>query len=79
MKAKLTFDLSDFDDKLEHLRCVKATDIVLLLWELTHNSLKEILNKKDNCEKYQEGVEAVFEKIYSLLEEHDININNLIN
>ena len=36
MKAKLTFDLNDPDDRLEHERCVKSLDIALVLWELTH-------------------------------------------
>lgn len=35
--ATLTFDLSDFDDRMEHLRCVKSTDMALVLWKLSSN------------------------------------------
>jgi hypothetical protein len=31
MKATLEFDLDDFDDRTEHLRCVKATNMALML------------------------------------------------
>jgi len=41
MKAKLEFDLDDFDDKMAHNRCVKATDMALVLWEImtTHTAV----------------------------------------
>jgi hypothetical protein len=35
--ATLTFDLSDSDERMEHLRCVKSTDMALVLWQLSSN------------------------------------------
>ena len=41
-KAILKYDLSDPDDRLEHLRAVKATDMALVIWELVYNTRKRI-------------------------------------
>lgn len=78
MKAKLEFDLDDFDDKMAHDRCTKATSMALVLWELTHNSYRGLTNGYDEDDGFHKGVDAVYEKLRELLEEHDINPNNLI-
>jgi hypothetical protein len=78
MKAKLEFDLDDMDDKMAHNRCVKATDMALVLWELTTNSYRGLTNGYDEENDYHKGVDAVYEKLKELLEEHDINPHNLI-
>ena len=33
MKATLTFNLDDIDDRLAHYRCIKSLDMALALWE----------------------------------------------
>jgi molecular chaperone GrpE (heat shock protein) len=78
MKAKLEFDLDDMDDKMAHNRCVKATDMALVLWEITTNSYRGLTNGYDEENDYHKGVDAVYEKLKELLEEHDINPHNLI-
>lgn len=81
MKAKLKFDLTDYDDRIEHERCLKATDMALVLWELTLNSRKKILNSVEegtNFEDYEKGVMAVYNELYSLLEEHGVIPDKLI-
>jgi molecular chaperone GrpE (heat shock protein) len=78
MKAKLTFDLDDIDDKMAHERCVKSTDMAFVLWEIMTNSYRGLTNGYDEDDSYHKGVEAVYEKLRELLEEHDINPHNLI-
>jgi hypothetical protein len=78
MKAKLEFDLDDMDDKMAHDRCIKATDMALVLWELTTNSYRGLTNGYDEDDSYYKGVDAVYEKLRELLEEHDINPHNII-
>ena len=34
MKATLTFNLDDIDEKMAHFRCIKALDMALALWEI---------------------------------------------
>lgn len=81
MKAILEFDLNDPDDSMAHLRAVKSLDMALVLWELVHNSKKGMLNRVEfeNVTDPYEAVSMVYERLYELLEEHGVNINQLIN
>lgn len=78
MKAKLEFDLDDFDDRMAHLRCVKSTDMASILFEMTMNARKRITMGYDGTDEYYRGVDAVFNKLYELMEEHNINVEELI-
>jgi len=80
MIAELHFNLDDADDSMEYTRCVKATEMALVLWELMHNSKKtlEWAMEADTINRY-DALDMVFERISELLEEHDINVNKLIN
>ena len=40
-KAQLKFDLENLEDRRAHLRCVKSTDMAIVLFHLTHNLKKE--------------------------------------
>ena len=73
MKARLTFDLDDPEDRQAHLRCTKALDMALVLWELSYNRRKQWLNTHDG-----DAVEEICEDISSLISEHGIDINDLI-
>jgi hypothetical protein len=80
MKAKLKFDLNDIDQKMEHLRCVKSGDMALALWQISSNLKKECYWAIENNPKEDptEYVDLIFEKIYGILEEHSINIDDLV-
>ena len=76
----LKYDLNDFDDRMAHLRAVKSLDMALALWDITHNTKKGLewgMEGKD-MDKY-EALEMVFDKIYEILEEHNIKMDDLIN
>lgn len=83
MKAILEFNLDDPDDQRAHMRCVKATDMALFLWELRCNMRKKILHEGDmrgekDSKDYESGVLLAWEIIDELFEEHDINVDSLI-
>ena len=78
MKGILEFDLNDFDDRMAHERCVKATDMAFVLWELTHNSYRSITNGYGEDDGFHKGVDAVYDKLRELLDEHGINTDKLI-
>jgi len=78
MKAKLEFDLDDFDDRMAHLRCVKSTDMASILFEMSTNARKRIIMGSECGEEYYKGVDDVFNKLRELMEEHNINIDELI-
>ncbi len=78
-KAKLEYDLNDFDDKVAHLRAVKSFDMAMALWDITHNTKKSLEWSMEGKEmdKY-DALEMVYEKIYEILDEHNIKIDDLI-
>jgi hypothetical protein len=78
-KATLTFDLTDFDDRFEYTRMIKALDMAMMLWELQMNGYRKFTKYNDRQEAaYQEGIEEVFEYIRGLLREHNIDVEQLI-
>lgn len=80
MKAKLIFNLDDLDDDMAHKRALASTDMALVLWELVHNSKKtlEWAMESDTINRY-DALDMVYKRIHDLLEEHNINVDTLIN
>ena len=77
--ATLTFDLSDGDDRYEFNRVTKALDMAMALWELDMNGYRKFTKYNERQEgAYQEGIEEVFKYIRELLDEHQINVEDLI-
>jgi hypothetical protein len=82
MKAKLEFDLTDIDDRMEHLRAIKSLDMALTLWDIQFNLRRRcdnIIESSDNKMDSYEVLELVFNEIYKSFEEHDINTDKLVN
>ena len=77
--ATLTFDLSDGDDRYEFNRVTKARDMAMALWELDMNGYRKFTKYNERQEAaYQEGIEEVFEYIRDLLQQHQINVEDLV-
>ena len=77
--ATLTFDLSDSDDRFEFNRVTKARDMAMALWELDMNGYRKFTKYNERQEgAYQEGIEEVFKYIRELLDEHQIDVEQLI-
>ena len=83
MKAKLEYDLNDFDDKIAHLRAVKSLDMASALFDITRNLRKKIQNRYEDIDNTHndvfDGIDAVFDEIYNILEDNSIDIDELIN
>ena len=79
-QATLTFDLNDSDDAMAHLRAVKSLDLALAIWDIVHNTKKSLewsLESKEEISRY-DVVDLVYDKIYAILEEHDVVIDKYI-
>jgi hypothetical protein len=79
-KGILEFDLNEPDDIMAHKRATKALDLASALWDITHNTKKSIewsLEGKE-LDKY-EVLDLVYERIYEILEDHNIKLDDLIN
>lgn len=78
MKAILNFDFDNVDDMQFHKRCIKSTDMAILLWDIKYNLTRKIIsNLENNTEKCYE--EAMIEELNTLFEENNIIIDELIN
>lgn len=84
MKAILEFDLNEQSDKYNHLRCIKSIDMAYVLFEISNN-LKKKCESKINIEADETvqndistGIDIVFDKIYELMDEYKINIEELL-
>jgi hypothetical protein len=78
-KAILEYDLNDQDDQMAHLRAIKSLDMALVLWEMAYNTKKKIQSQAENekLDSY-DAIEKVFEKLWEELNEHGINLDQLI-
>jgi hypothetical protein len=76
MKAKIKFKLPQESKEFE--RCVRATDLAFILWEMTTNGKKSLIKHQEVSEEYEKGVNAVYEKLYGMLDDYSINLDNLI-
>lgn len=81
MKAILEFDLNDHDDRRAHLRCVKSTDMAIVLFEILNNLRNKVEFEVGSFEADSDpldGVYATFRRIHELCEETGIVIDDLI-
>ena len=82
MKATLSYNLNDPDDRMAHLRAVKSLDMASALFEITRNLKKQVERKyEDDITEYDsfDVIQEVFDRIYEILGENNIDINELIN
>lgn len=83
MKAILEFNLPK--DNIEYLQSVKANDMAIALWQISYNLKKQCIWEAENNNEglnieqayILDGVEIVFNKIYEILDEYNINIEEL--
>ena len=73
MKAILEFNLDDPEDSQNHLRCIHATNMASFIWELKHNFWRKWKHDETdfNLDNYKDA-------LYELMQEHNIDIDNLI-
>ena len=79
MKATIEFNLDDADDKRDYYLHNKAEDMAMLIWQLVHNTKKELeydIEAKGKMSNY-ETLDMLFEKIGEMLIEYDINPDKL--
>lgn len=76
MKATLNFDLSDSEQRKEHLRCILSTKMANILCQIDRNGYRKV-EIEDNDE-FNDGVFATISHIRELMEENGIIINDLI-
>jgi hypothetical protein len=79
MKAILEFDLDNPDDKMSHLRCIKATEMMITLWEMDQHlrSLTKYAPDTTSEETYDELV-RVRKRLHEIMDDNGITFDGLI-
>lgn len=79
MKATLSFNLDNHEDRLAHKRSVNATNAYIVLFTLQNKVFRDII--KYNGDSYSEetlvAIETLREKFNNLLDEYEVNLNDL--
>lgn len=77
MKAKLKFNLEFPDERKAHMRCVKSTDMAIVLFDILYNAKKKIHHENES-EAFVEGIDSTLNYIRELCEDLNINIDELL-
>ena len=77
MQATLTFNLDNIDDRIAHLRAVKAMDLALSIWNI-QELLRDRLKYEDLSDLQYDEAETIKNKINEILNEHNICIDELL-
>ena len=78
MEAILKFNLDNADDKMEHMRCVKATDMALMLWDIKQKIRRKLKYGDDLSESELHQWEVMQDEFYSIADDYGINLDELI-
>ena len=78
MEAILKFNLDNPDDKIAHMRCVKATDMALMLWDIKQKIRSKLKYSDDLSEDELHQWEVMQDEFYSIADNYGINIDELI-
>lgn len=76
-KAKIIYDLTDLDDRLEFERANKSLDLCAAIWDILNLRKKteyEFEATDNSNNDVFDGIEAMSEGISRILEQHNINI-----
>lgn len=82
-KTSLEYDLTNDIEVLAFERALKSNDMAMVLWEILKNvrvnaeARAAVLSEKKNITSY-DGIQFVYDEIYRLLDEYEIDVKNLI-
>jgi hypothetical protein len=79
-KAYLKFDLTDQDERMEHMRCVKALDMSLALFDIHYDftrKLKDMFDTMPEDSRPDDVYDEILRELAAIFEAHDINVDEL--
>ena len=80
MKATLEFDLEDGQDRMAHLRCIKAVKMAITLWDIDQYLRSHIKYAPDTAdEKTVEVLQEVRDELRKIMSDNSIDLDELIN
>jgi len=76
MKAILEFDLNDTDERMDHERALRSTDLALVISKL-YEDARKLYKYSDNEEDIRRG-EWFREMVSAAVEEYEIDLDRLL-
>ena len=77
MKATLEFDLDEGQDKTAHLRCVKAVNMAIALWDMD-KYLRGLIKYGELDDAIYKTLEDTRDKLREIMSENSIDLDELI-
>lgn len=79
MKASLKFDLDIYDDRLEHLKCIQAGEVLSALHEFIYNTKKglKVDAEAQDLDRHC-AIDLVYGKFWEIMNERNIDIDKLV-
>jgi len=79
MKAILEFDLSDQEGRMEHMRCIKALKMAIVLWDMDQYLRSQTKYAPDSMSSEVYGaLQEVRDKLHETMSENSIDLDELI-
>jgi len=79
MKGVLEFNLDDSIDEASYIRCVKAKDMALALWDIDQLLRTKTKYAADTVdEKTLEALEQVREELREIMSDYNIDLDELL-
>ena len=80
-RVTIKYDLDNKHESVAFERAIRSTDLALILWEILQNRKTAVTNKINSANvelSAHDGAELVYEEIYELLRQYEIDIDKLI-
>lgn len=78
MKATLEFDLDEGQDRMAHLRCVKALNMAISLWDMDQY-LRGLIKYGELDDAIHKTLEETRNKLREIMSENSIDLDELMN
>jgi len=78
-KAILEFNLDEFEDESAHMRCVKAKDMALALWDLDQHLRAQTKYAPDSMpEEVYDALQETRDKLHEIMNSYNISLDELL-
>jgi hypothetical protein len=78
MKATLEFNMDEIDDVTAHKRAVKSLDMILVLSDFDNHLRSELKYNEKLSEVEYDILDKTREKLYEIMNEHNVSIDELL-
>jgi hypothetical protein len=78
MKAILEFNMDEIDDVTAHKRAIKSLDVIFVLSDFDNHLRSELKYNENLSEVEYDLLDKTREKLYQIMNEHNVSIDELL-